>query len=341
MTQLVIGAGLLGHSLVESLLEAGERVRVLDLFPYLDSRVEVMVGDILNPGDLARACAGVDTVYHTAAMVSQSLGKVPAVYAVNVTGTQNVIAACRQQGVRHLVYTSSIDVVFDGTPIVNGDETLPYPARHLDYYGETKMLAEQVVIQASGVDGLRTVSLRTAGIYGPYDCHRFPPILRNARKGVFVQLGDGRAQFNHVYVKNVARAHLCAAENLHRPDSSAAGHAYFITDHAPANFFSFILPFMESANLAVRVQRIPSGVARGLANLNEWAYRVFPGTRTANAQLTRYVVEATCQDFWFSGERARQDLGYQPVVSEAEAHGLTVDWIVNHWIPTQDMSSFS
>jgi hypothetical protein len=96
MTQLVIGAGLVGRSLVAYLLEKGETVRVFDLAPCTGLRAETMTGDVRNPQDVARACAGVDTVYHTASMVSQGLGEVSGMYAVNVTGTQHVIAACQQ-----------------------------------------------------------------------------------------------------------------------------------------------------------------------------------------------------------------------------------------------------
>ncbi|MCB9454562.1 MAG: NAD-dependent epimerase/dehydratase family protein [Anaerolineaceae bacterium] len=334
MTQLVIGAGLLGRSLVDYLLEKGETVRVFDMIPYTDSRIETITGDVRNPQNVAGACAGVDTVYHTASMVSQGLGEVPGMYDVNVTGTQNVIAACRLQGVSRLVYTSSIDVVFDGTPIINGDESLPYPPRHLDYYGTTKMLAEQAVIQASDPQGLQTIVLRTAGIYGPHDRHRFPPILRNALKGVYTRLGDGRAKFNHVYVKNAAHAHWLAAQGLQQVGPPLGGQVYFITDHPPSNFFEFFLPFLEAANLPVKVRAVPLWLAQGMANAAELAYRLFPGDdNRASPQLTRYVVAATCQDFWFSHERASRDFGYTPLVSEEKAFQYTVDWIVNEWLP--------
>ncbi|MCB9452104.1 MAG: NAD-dependent epimerase/dehydratase family protein [Anaerolineaceae bacterium] len=333
MTQLVIGAGLLGRSLVAYLLEQGETVRVLDVVPYTGSGVEAVVGDIRNLDDLARACDSVDTVYHTASMVNQGLGEIPVMYDVNVSGTQNVIAACQQAGVSRLIYTSSIDVVFDGTPIANGDESLPYPRRHLDYYGTTKSIAEQAVLKASDPHGLQTVSLRTAGIYGPYDRHRFPVILKNACDGIFTRLGDGQAKFGHVYVKNVAYAHWLAAQHLQKPESPLGGQVYFITDHPPSNFFDFFPPFLEAANLPVNVQAIPLWLAQGLANVNELVYRLLPGDKRANRQLTRYVVAATCRDFWFSHERARRDFGYSPIVSEEEAFQQTLDWIIHEWLP--------
>jgi sterol-4alpha-carboxylate 3-dehydrogenase (decarboxylating) len=89
------------------------------------------------------------------------------VYArVNVEGTKNVIDAAVRLRVRKLVYTSSAGVVFTGAELANAAEDMPYPAVAMDVYNETKALAEQLVVAANGRDGLLTVVLRPASIYG-------------------------------------------------------------------------------------------------------------------------------------------------------------------------------
>jgi sterol-4alpha-carboxylate 3-dehydrogenase (decarboxylating) len=197
------GNGLLGRALVASLREAGRVVRVLDLEVHPEPEVQSVVGDVRDAEAVDRAVRGVDTVFHTVAVVSQNPARRALLEDVNVGGTRRLLDAARVAGVPRFVFTSSIDAVFDGTPIVAGDERLPYPTRFLDHYGRTKAEAERLV-RAANSSSFATVSLRAAGIYGPHDRHRLPVVLAHARRGGFAVLGDRRARFNHVYVENVA-----------------------------------------------------------------------------------------------------------------------------------------
>ncbi|MFN8529267.1 MAG: NAD-dependent epimerase/dehydratase family protein [Anaerolineae bacterium] len=327
MRVLVIGgAGMLGRAVARQMREAGHTVYSFDLVPSPEEGVESAIGDVRSAEAVSAACEGMDTVIHTASMVSQDPGKPQPVFDVNVQGTRNVIAACQRHHVSKLVYTSSIDVVFDGTPIRDGDETLPYPTRHLDYYGETKAIAEQAVIAANGTEGLSTCVLRAAGIYGPNDRHRFPRVLfPAAQTGTFTRLGNGRSMSNHVYVDNVAHAHVLAAQQL-TGDHAAAGQCYFITDYAPSNFFEFFIPFLDALGIKAKQMRIPVSLALGFATVLEWKYYLSPVNKRTSPLFTRYSVAATSRDFWFNHRKASRDLGYAPLVSEQTAFDRTVDW---------------
>jgi nucleoside-diphosphate-sugar epimerase len=85
---------------------------------------------------------------------------------VNVEGTQNVIAAAIRSNVPKLVFTSSAGVVFMGDDLENATEDTPYPTVAMDVYNETKAIAERLVVAANGRNGLLTVVLRPAGIFG-------------------------------------------------------------------------------------------------------------------------------------------------------------------------------
>jgi sterol-4alpha-carboxylate 3-dehydrogenase (decarboxylating) len=87
-------------------------------------------------------------------------------HLVNVDGTRNVIEASRAAGVHKLIYHSSSGVVFDGHDIVNGDERLPYPKKHLDPYTGSRAQAEQLIVSANDNSGMRTVCIRPTGIFG-------------------------------------------------------------------------------------------------------------------------------------------------------------------------------
>ncbi len=320
---LVIGgSGFLGTALAGELKRRGEDVRVFDLNRNPD--VFSIIGDLREPDGVMRACEGIDTVYHTAALVDWGPRSRQRLVDINVTGTRNVIAACRANGVKRLVYTSSIDVVFDGRPIANGDETLPYPRRHLDDYGATKATAEREVLAANGQDGLLTCAIRTGGIYGPGDRHRFPGILGAYRSGNAMRLGDGTAKFGHVYVLNAAYAHILAAGALVE-GSPVARQCYFVDDGAPGNFFDFFEPYLTALGYQPATKSLSHPLALTVATLSEWAARL--GIGPQRPLLTRYVVQSTCRDFYFSNEKAKRDFGYRLLVPLDQAYEETRDWL--------------
>jgi nucleoside-diphosphate-sugar epimerase len=329
---LVIGgSGFVGGALVEQLLAHGRRVRVLDLAPYADPRVESVVGDLRHIHDVQAACAGVGSVFLCAAAVDWGWGRTRLLREVNVEGPRNVVAACRQQAVPRLIYTSSVDVVFEGKSIRAGDERLPYPRKHLDVYGDTKTEGEQLVLAANGGD-LATCSLRLGGVYGPNDAHRVPALVRIGQRGPIPRLGDGTARFSHVYVENAAHAHLQAERHL-SATGPLGGQPYFIVDPTPDNFFLFLRPIIESLGMRMASRHIPYRLAYSLAMLGESWYRA---SRTKRPPaLTRYTVTSTCLDFWFSGARAARDFGYRPLVDEAEARRRTIAWAKQTFLKDQ------
>ncbi len=211
--------GLLGMALLEQLLEHGKKVRIFVREPVNDDRVEQVIGDICNEDDVRKAVKGVDTVFQAVSIIDLNPNYQQFVYDVNVKGNHYVIEACAEFGVEKLIYTSSIDVVFDGNHLLNENESLPYPPKHLDHYSTSKTIAEKEVIAANGrpngKQGLLTCSLRAAGIYGPGDRIRLPSIIQTLRDGKYLRMGDGSAVFNHVYSENCAHAHMKAAEYLY------------------------------------------------------------------------------------------------------------------------------
>ncbi|GLD66162.1 putative short-chain dehydrogenase/reductase family 42E member 2 [Lates japonicus] len=133
--------------------------------------------DIRDYTSLYKVCEGVDCIFHTASygMSGPEQLRKEQVESVNVGGTNNVINVCKERSIPRLVYTSTINVVFAGKPIEDGDEAsvlyVP-PDVHIDHYSRTKAIAEQMVLSANGCslkggELLRTCVLRPCGIYGP------------------------------------------------------------------------------------------------------------------------------------------------------------------------------
>jgi nucleoside-diphosphate-sugar epimerase len=317
------GAGMLGFEIVRQLAAAGKEVRTLDLRPLPEAAAapgEHLVGDIRDPEALRRACQGAEVVFQTAAAVWDSRTPARVFQEVNVEGNRRVVEVCRGLRIRRLVYTSTLDVVVDGRlPIVDGDESLPYPRRlPRDPYSRSKILAEKLVLQANGPD-LATCALRPVGMYGPRDRYHLGNFVAMARRGMSLRLGDGSARFSHVYSENAAHAHLLAAERLWA-GSIVSGRCYFLCDHYPAgNIFDFIAPFLEALGLPVPRRAIPYPLAYLLASAVELV--------APRSNFNRFAVVQTCVDHTFVHHRAARELGYAPIVSREEAFARSLAWL--------------
>jgi len=139
MSQLSIvtgGGGFVGRHLVASLLERGDRVRILDVAEPAASDAEFVRTDITDPASVLSATRGADVVFHNASLVHTKQNKADVVWAVNHESTQHVIDACQRHGVPKLVYVSSVSVVYEGEDIENGDESLPYATKNLAPYAQ-------------------------------------------------------------------------------------------------------------------------------------------------------------------------------------------------------------
>ncbi|HUG90223.1 MAG TPA: NAD-dependent epimerase/dehydratase family protein [Planctomycetaceae bacterium] len=310
------GGGFLGLYLTEQLARRGERVRVFCRHHHarLDELgVEWMPGDIRDPAAVDRACAGIDTVYHAAA-VPGIWGPWTLFYETNTLGTRHVIEACRRQRVAKLVYTSSPSVVYDGRPHENADESLPYASRFLCHYPHTKALAERAVLEANGPD-LATCALRPHLIWGPRDNHLVPRLIARARAGRLRRVGDGRNLVSMSYVENVAAAHLQAADAL-APGSAVAGQAYFINETEPVNLWEWVNELLGRAGLPPVKRAIPARAAWCVGAVLEGVYRVL--RLRGEPPMTRFLASQLSTSHWYSVAKARRDFGYAPRVTATE-----------------------
>ncbi|WP_174396477.1 3-beta-hydroxysteroid dehydrogenase [Mycolicibacterium sphagni] len=319
------GAGFVGANLVTELLERGHFVRAFDraassLPPH--ERLEVLQGDICDTATVAAAVDGIDTIFHTAAIIDLMGGaSVTDEYRkrsfdVNVGGTKNLIQAGQAVGVKRFVYTASNSVVMGGQRIVNGDETLPYTARFNDLYTETKVVAEKFVLSQSGVDGLLTCSIRPSGIWGRGDQTMFRKLFERVIAGhVKVLVGNKDAKLDNSYVHNLVHGFILAAEHL-APGGSAPGQAYFINDGEPINMFDFSRPVVEACGEKWPTFWIPGGLVHAVLTGWQWLHFKFG---LPQPPLEPLAVERVSIDNYFSIDKARRDLGYVPLYTTEQA----------------------
>ncbi|MCA9119196.1 MAG: NAD-dependent epimerase/dehydratase family protein [Planctomycetaceae bacterium] len=318
MFALVTGAGgFLGQYIAEQLLARGDRVRSFSRgkYPQLDALgIETVTGDLRDSVAVAKACEGVDVVFHSAG-VAGIWGAWDHFYGINTLGTHNIVAGCLRHGVSRLVYTSSPSVTFDGTDQNGIDESAPYPSRWLCHYPHTKALAEQHVLGSNSEGSLLTCSLRPHLIWGPRDQHLIPRLLDRATSGKLLRIGDGTNLVDMVYVENAAAAHLQAADALN-PDSPVCGRAYFISQGEPVNCWDWINEILALAGIAPVERSISLKTAWRIGAVLETAYRVLG--KQSEPRMTRFLAAQLATSHFFDLTRARADFGYSPEISTVE-----------------------
>ncbi|KAF8316701.1 C-3 sterol dehydrogenase [Cantharellus anzutake] len=219
---LVIGgSGFLGRYIVEALLARGDKnVAVFDVVQrHFD--VTFYNGDLTNEVEVGNAIrkSAATCIFHTATPSPTAINQNQDIfYKVNVLGTRTIIAAAAAHGVPKLVYTSSAGNVYNMTDLIGVDERLPIPEQQLDAYNKSKAQAEALVLEANGKEGLHTVALRPAGIFGPGDRTALPGIVSVIKNNqTRIQIGNNNNLFDWTYVGNVVKAHLLAADKLLDP----------------------------------------------------------------------------------------------------------------------------
>ncbi len=319
------GSGFVGANLVTTLLDRGYRVRSFDRAPSplpQHPQLQVLQGDITDAAVCAAAVDGIDTVFHTAAII-ELMGGASVTdeyrqrsFAVNVGGTQNLVHAGQAAGVQRFVYTSSNSVVMGGQNIAGGDETLPYTTRFNDLYTETKVVAERFVLAQNGLGGMLTCAIRPSGIWGRGDQTMFRRLFESVVAGhVKVLIGRKSARLDNSYVHNLIHGFILAAKHL-VPDGTAPGQAYFINDGEPINMFEFARPVVTACGEHWPRMRVSGRLVRDVMALWQRLHFRFGMPKPP---LEPLAVERLYVDNYFSIAKAQRDLGYRPLFTTEQA----------------------
>jgi nucleoside-diphosphate-sugar epimerase len=312
------GGGFLGVAICARLLARGVETVSYSRQPHakLDALGAVQrQGDITDRAALGSALQGVDCVFHVAAKVGMS-GTAAEFMRVNVEGTRALLDACRASGVRHLVFTSSPSVVFDGQDQDGIDESAPYPRRYLADYPRTKALAEQLVLAAAREGLIRAVALRPHLIWGPGDPHLVPGVLAAARQGRLALIGGGDKLVDAVYVDNAADAHLAAMDKLMGSGDEVVGRAFFVTNHEPWPMRRILNGILAAAGLPQVQRRVPAWIAYSAGAVLEGLHGTLG--RDGEPKMTRFIARQLATAHWYDPKAARELLGYRPRVTMEE-----------------------
>ncbi|HEY9014755.1 MAG TPA: NAD-dependent epimerase/dehydratase family protein [Gemmatimonadales bacterium] len=312
------GTGFTGTALVRRLIEEGHSVVALDYQEGLECDTlrslgaRVIIGSVTDAAAVDRSMKGIELVFHLAAAFREL--NVPKTFydQVNVEGTRIVLQAARREGVRKFVYCSTCGVHGNvDHPPANEDA----PIQPADYYQRTKYEAEPLVKREAG--DMETVILRPAAIYGPGDPERFFMIFRRVAKGTFPMFGSGRTLYHPLYIDNLVDAFL-----LCMPPGVGNGREYLIADEHYYAIEDIVRAVGRALDVPVRIPHYPILPVVVVGHVVETICKPFGVT----PPIFPRRVDWFRQNRAFDITRARQELGYRPLVELEEGLRRTGAW---------------
>jgi UDP-glucose 4-epimerase len=305
-TYLITGvAGFIGSNIARALLEQGATVRGVDNFvtgkrANLEdlNGLDFIEGTIEDPATCARACNGVEFVFHEAALASvpRSVEDPVSSNSSNVTGTLNVLVAARNAGVRRVVYAGSSSAYGDQPTLPKREDMSPDP---ISPYAVSKLAGEHYMRSFTRVYGLETVTIRYFNVFGPHQdpSSQYSGVLAKFSLGMLegrtpVIYGDGTQSRDFTYIENVVNANLLA---MAAPGERVSGGVFNVATEQRITLNDAVQSLRELTGYTGPVEYAPAragDIAHSLADIS----------------------------------RARAAFGYQPTVNFHEGLRRTLLW---------------
>jgi nucleoside-diphosphate-sugar epimerase len=313
------GTGFTGKALVQRLIAEGHEVRAMDYKEGIKTDelrqlgAEVVIGSVTDKDVVERCVAGVEVVHHLAAAFREMDVAESYYWEVNVEGTRNMLEASARHGVRRFIYCSTCGVHGNIDDPPGGEDAPIQPA---DYYQRTKYEAEPVVLEYHR-NGLPSVILRPAAIYGPGDPERFFMIFKRVSKGRFPMFGSGKTYYHPLYVDNLVDSFLLAME-----DGKGDGNAYLIADDEYVEIEDLVRRVGRALEIDVKIPHFPVTPLVVAGHVFETICKPLKIT----PPIFPRRVDWYRQNRAFNIDRAKRDLGYRPKVGLDEGLRRTAEW---------------
>jgi nucleoside-diphosphate-sugar epimerase len=302
------GSGFIGGRLIRHLVADGVSVRALARSDRAAAAVqeagaEPVRGDLDDVDALRRGAEGCTFAFHAAAKV-EAAGPWAEFERINVRGTENVLTACREAGVRRFVHVGTEAALLAGEPLIEADERAPLRFDSPVPYSRSKAMAEAAVVSAAR-DGFETVVIRPRFVWGAGDTTLLPAMTAMVREGRFAWIGGGRHLTSTTHVDNAVHGLRLGAEK------GGSGEAYFVTDDGAVVWREWITELLETQGVTPPGRNIPTPVASAAAAATETAWKLL--RRSGEPPLSRFAVWVSSQECTLDISRARAELGYEPV----------------------------
>ncbi len=304
MTILVTGAsGFIGRHICEGLVESGYKVRGLIRSQHdLENQnigLQYFTGNILDSDALKEACRGVNVVVHAAGIAHVNNSDIDALQSTNVLGTQLVVEAASNSGVKRLIFISS------ALASKSSDERDTSTK-----YAQTKRDAEKIVLSAYESGQLDVVILRPVNVYGPGMRGNIALFISLIKRGVSLPLPESDSKISLVGVRDLSEAVVLSIEA-----SQAAGRTYVVTDGLEYNTSQIENQIYRAAKKEMSSLKVPGLILyMGLltAEYINKSLSAFNLRLPVIGGLSRRTYRSLFRDWLFDNSAIKQDLGFKP-----------------------------
>ena len=318
------GSGVVGAVVLRHLVETGHDVSALARSPTSAEEVEnagavPVEGDVLDTASLIRLVEDAEIVYHVAGMNDMCPRDPEMMWRVNVEGTRAVMTACRAEGIRRLVHTSSAVTLGEGEGVVADEDTV-HRGFFLSEYERSKHAAERVLLNEA--DGLDVVSVNPSSVQGPGRSTGTGRIFLAAANGRLPLLFD--TQISLVDIDDCARGHLLAAER------GVTGQRYVLSG-ATLSMKKAMRLLSRATGRRHRSWYVTPGVVKGVGAIAEWAYQLTGRQPSFCREAARVMLHGHRYD----GSRASRELGliYTPIEDTIRR---SLDWFEEQGLLSPD-----
>ena len=320
---LVVGAtSFIGQHLVKELLKQKDQVsifiRTLYKFPTeWEKIVKVHVGDITKKETIKGIFEGIDFVFHLAAKVhdfSKVAGMDKEHFDVNLEGTLNLLEECKNSKIKHFVYFSSVKAMGEGRAEPFNELSSPKPETP---YGESKLMAEALVLDSGKKYGFKTTSLRLPLVYGPGNKGNIYKMISATDKGYFFMMGKGESKRSMVYVGNVVDAALSIAGK-----ENADHKVYVITDGIDYSIKQLYTTIAQSLGKNPASFYLPLTLAKPMAKLGDLAGHLIGKKLPFNSEALFRLT----QSFTVSSNLIQSEIGFKPKYNLYNTINKTIEW---------------
>lgn len=311
------GSGVVGTALLRHLVESGHHVIALARSPIASDRIESLgaspvTGDVVDVESLRSLVAGAEVVYHVAGINEMCAPYPERMWRINVEGTRAVMTACRFEGVRRLVHTSSAVTIGEKQGEL-ATESSPHRGFFLSEYERSKHEAERLLLNEA--DGLDVVSVNPSSVQGPGRSTGTGRILLAAANRRLPVLFD--TTISLVDIDDCARGHILAAER------GGTGERYLLS--------GAVVSMREAMRLLSRelgVRLNPWYVRHGVVGAAASAFELAGRLSGRQPPFCREAARVMLHGHSYDGSRAQRELGlsYTPI---DETIRRTLDWFDN------------
>ncbi len=324
MKCFVTGAtGFIGNNLVKALIENGNHVHVLirsqtNKNHFNNKNITVFLGDLQNIEIINKAIRECEVIFHLAAYANIWAKDKTLPYKTNVLGTQNILEAALQNGVKKMVFTSSAATLPPSKDSEEVDESSPFPATYLTGYETTKREAEQLCM-AYCKKGLDVVIVNPPRVFGPGILSKSNSVtimIKNYLKGTWrIIPGNGNSIGSYAFIHDVIHGHIMAMQK------GTPGERYILggTNVSYNNFFNVLAQVSGRKRMMFH---IPFSLMMTIAKLELFMAETFG----KNPLITPPWVKRYLQNRPVSGMKAMRELNYK-ITPLPNAFEETISWL--------------